>query len=49
MSATQVIHSYRATHSFPGALYLLPSDNEEKTRQVLSLFFINTFPNLGQA
>ncbi|KIJ10168.1 hypothetical protein PAXINDRAFT_86429 [Paxillus involutus ATCC 200175] len=32
MSITEVSQTYRATHSYPGALYLLPSDDDEKER-----------------
>ncbi|KAF9232579.1 hypothetical protein BU15DRAFT_81082 [Melanogaster broomeanus] len=28
----EVVQTYRATHSYPGALYLLPSDDDEKDR-----------------
>ncbi|KIJ59954.1 hypothetical protein HYDPIDRAFT_99653 [Hydnomerulius pinastri MD-312] len=32
MSVTEVSQKYRTTHSYPGALYLLPSDEDEKER-----------------
>ncbi|KAF8554949.1 hypothetical protein OG21DRAFT_1484222 [Imleria badia] len=32
MSSTQVDRSYRVTHSYPGVLYILPSDDGEKAR-----------------